>query len=169
MGGWGIEKISYISNNQLIEAENEATAALALARSENSVLGKAHALDNLGLIARAKFDYTNAMNYFVEALKLKESVSDKSGVAVSKNHIGRVFHLQRNDNQALVNFQAALTLLDTSREDLQIRAGTHRNIGDVYLTQKFYGKAIEAFDEALQIWSQDLQDFSRAASLASAT
>ncbi len=157
----------YIINNQLAEAENDATTALGLARSENSPLGKAHALDNLGLIARAKFDYTNAMNYFVEALKLKESVSNKCGVAESKNHIGRVFHLQNNNNQAIANFQAALNLLAKNPEGLQTLAETHRNIGDVYLSQKFYGKAIQEFDEALKIWSQDLQDFPRAATLAS--
>lgn len=156
-----------IENNQLLEAENEATKALSLANSENAPMGKAKALDNLGLIARARFDYTNAMNYFVEALKLKESVSNKSGVALSKNHIGRVFLLQNNNNQALVNFQAALDLLGNSPEDLAIVAETQRNMGDVYLSQKFYGKAIHAFDEALRIWSQELQDFSRAASLAS--
>ena len=157
----------YISNNQLVEAENEATTALGLARAENSPLGKAHALDNLGLIARAKFDYTNAMNYFVEALKLKESVSNKCGVALSKNHIGRVFLLQNNNNQAIVNFQAALDLLGNDVEDLPTVAETHRNLGDVYLSQKFYGKAIHEFDEALKIWSEDLQDFPRAATLAS--
>lgn len=157
----------FISNNQLAEAENDATKALAISNSENSTLGKAHALDNLGLIARAKFDYTNAMNYFVEALKLKESVSNKCGVATSKNHIGRVFHAQNNDVQALVNYQAAFELLDSTREDLHTKAETHRNIGDVYLTQKFYGKAIQGFDAALKIWSEELQDFPRAASLAS--
>ena len=157
----------YITNNQLIEAENDATAALELARAENSTLGIAHALDNLGLIARAKFDYTNAMNYFVEALKLKESVSNKCGVAESKNHIGRVFYLQNNNNQALGNYQAALDLLDNNVENLPTIAETHRNLGDVYLSQKFYGKAIDEFDKALKIWSQDLQDFPRAASLAS--
>lgn len=157
----------FISNNQLAEAENDATEALALSNSENSILGKAHALDNLGLIARAKFDYTNAMNYFVEALKLKESVSNKGGVATSKNNIGRVFHAQNNDVQALVNYQAALDLLDSNQENLQTKAETHRNMGDVYLTQKFYGKAIQAFDTALKIWSEELQDFPRAATLAS--
>jgi CheY-like chemotaxis protein/signal transduction histidine kinase len=156
-----------IANNQLAEAENEATEALALSQSEKSLAGKAAALDNLGMIARARFDYTNAMNYFVESLKLKESFSDKSGVAVSKNHVGQVFFLQKNENQALANYQTALSLLGSSREDLQTNAETHRNIGDVYLSQKIYGKAIQEFDEALKIWSQDLQDFPRAATLAS--
>lgn len=157
----------FIENNQLLEAENEATAALSLSNSEHSMIGKAKALDNLGLIARARFDYTNAMNYFVEALKLKEAASSKCGVAASKNHIGRVFLLQNNNNQALVNFQAALALVDNSQEDLAIAAETHRNMGDVYLSQKFYGKAIHEFDEALRIWSQELQDFPKAATLAS--
>ncbi len=156
----------FIENNQLSEAENEATLAATLAKTENSVIGLAKALDNLGLIARGRFDYTNAMNYFVEALKIKEAASNKGGVAVSKNHIGRVFHLQNNNNQALVNFQAALDLLNTSHENLQTIAETHRNIGDVYLSQKFYGKALHEFNEALKIWSQELQDFPRAATLA---
>ncbi len=157
----------FIENNQLLEAENEATAAWALSNSENSPIGKAKALDNLGLIARARFDYTNAMTYFVEALKFKEQIGDKNGVAVSKNNIGKVFHAQNNYNQALVNYEAALNLLGVNQPSLPTLAETHRNMGDVYLSQKFYGKAIHEFDEALKIWSQDLQDFPRAAPLAS--
>jgi CheY-like chemotaxis protein/signal transduction histidine kinase len=156
----------YIANNQLSEAENDATVALAMAQVANIVQDKAVALENLGMIARARFDYTNAMNYFVEALKLKESVNDKRGVAVSKNNIGQVYFMQKNENQALANYQAALGLLGSSREDLQTIAETHRNIGDVYLSQKIYGKAIQEFDEALKIWSENLQDFPRAATLA---
>ena len=157
----------FIEHNKLQEAEIDATTALTLAQSTNLTLEKAKALDNLGLIARARFDYTNAMNYFVEALKIKESNGDKIGVAISKNHIGKVFHLQNNENQALSNYQAALTMLGLERQNLPSIAETHRNIGDVYLSQKFYGKAIQEFDEALRIWSEDLQDFSRAATLAS--
>lgn len=156
----------YIANNQLSEAENDATAALAMAQTEKSIAGKSAALDNLGMVARARFDYTNAMNYFVEALKLKESLNDKSGVAVSKNNIGQVYLMQKNEQQALTNYQAALGLLGSSREDLHTIAETHRNIGDVYLNQKIYGKAIQEFDEALKIWSENLQDFPRAATLA---
>ncbi|MBL7816744.1 MAG: response regulator [Saprospiraceae bacterium] len=158
---------SYIEKNDWQAAENTATEALSLAQASQSVVGKATALDNLGTIARARFDYTNAMNYFVEALKLKESLSDKSGLAASKNHIGKVFHLQNNHNQALANYQAALTLLGTDKNNLPLIAETHRNLGDVYLSQKYYGKAIQEFDEALRIWSQDLQDFQKSASLAS--
>ena len=107
------------------------------------------------------------MNYFVEALKIKESLGDKSGVAVSKNNIGKVYLMQNNDNQALANYQAALTLLGSSRDDLHTVAETHRNIGDVYLSQKVYGKAIQEFDVALKLWSEDLQDFQKAATLTS--
>ena len=158
--------LQLIEKNQLLQAEKEATEALKLSKIENSVLGNAVALDNLGLIAEARFDYTNAMNYFVEALKLKQTAGDNRGVAISKNNIGKVFHLQSNENQALTNYDAALGLLTGKISDMQTSAETHYNIGDVFLSQKFYGKAIQEFDKALKIWSEDLQDFHKSASLA---
>ena len=54
-----------IENNQLNEAETVTQKALEIAKSTSFDFGKAGALDNMGLIAQSRFDYTNAMNYFV--------------------------------------------------------------------------------------------------------
>ena len=155
-----------IENNQLNDAETATQKALEMAKSTSFDFGRAGALDNMGLIAQSRFDYTNAMNYFVEALRIKDGTGDKLGIASSKNLIGKVFFLQRNEDNALVNYQAALTLLTNTANNLPILAETHRNLGDVYLTQKLYGKATAEFDIALKIWAEDLQDFKKAASIA---
>jgi CheY-like chemotaxis protein/tetratricopeptide (TPR) repeat protein len=51
-------------------------------------------------------------------------------------------------------------------EDLLLMAETQRNLGDVFLSEKVYGKAIAAYNEALKIRAENLQDFAGAASLA---
>ncbi len=155
-----------IENNQLNDAEFSILKALEIANKISFDAGKATALDNMGLVAQSRFDYTNAMNYYVEALRLKDSAGDKLNVAKSKLHIGKVFFLQRNEESALVNYQAALTLLNNTPNNLPLLAEAHRNLGDVYLAQKLYGKATGEFDMALKIWANDLQDFKKAATIA---
>ena len=149
-----------ISNKKLNEAETALQKAIEMAQKNNFDFGKAGTLDNLGLIAQARFDYTNAMNYFVEALRIKDATGDKMGIAVSKNNIGKVFFLQRNEDNALMNYRAALASLEEAPNS-STAAEIHRNIGDIYLVQKIYGKATAEFDLALKIWAENVQDLEK--------
>ena len=155
-----------ISAKKLNEAENALQKALEMAQKNNFDFGKAGVLDNLGLIAQNRFDYTNAMNYFVESLRIKDATSDKIGIATSKNNIGKVFFLQRNEENAMTNYQAGLASLEEAPNS-SIAAEIHRNMGDVYLMQKLYGKATVEFDLALKIWAENVQDLEKAAGMAS--
>lgn len=154
-----------IEDNQLADAETATQKALEMSKSFEQ--GKAGALENMGLIAQARFDYTNAMNYFVEALRLKDAVGDKAGAGACKNYMGKIFFLQRDEVTALKNFQEALAQIGDSKDNLAIKAEIHRNMGDLYLAQKVYGKATAEFDSALKIWAEDLQDLKKAAGIAS--
>jgi CheY-like chemotaxis protein len=155
-----------IANQKLNDAETAATKALELSQKNNFDFGRADALTNLGLIAYMRFDYTNAMSYFVEALRIKDATGDKIGIATAKNNIGKVFFLQRNEENALVNYEAALTAIDQSPMS-SVAAEIHRNLGDLYVSKKIYGKAITEFDLALKIWAENVQDLEKAASMAS--
>ncbi|MDZ7876585.1 MAG: response regulator [Saprospiraceae bacterium] len=157
---------AYLCKNQLNEAEKTAHEAVIESLKQGSPSNHADALDNLGLVAQARFDYKNAMSFFVEAFKIREANGNKRGVAISKNRVGKVFHLQNNDAQALTNYQAALDMLTGNREDLPIIAETHRNMGDVQLSKKIFGKAIQEYELALKIWSQDLENIEESAILA---
>jgi CheY-like chemotaxis protein/tetratricopeptide (TPR) repeat protein len=155
-----------IANQKQNNAEMAATKALELAQKNNFDAGKADALMNLGIIAHTRFDYTNAMNYFVEALRIKDATGDKMGIAIAKNNIGKVFFLQRNEENALVNYESALVAL-AETPNTNVAAEIHRNIGDLYVAKKVYGKAITEFDSALKIWAENVQDLEKAASMAS--
>jgi CheY-like chemotaxis protein len=155
-----------IATQKQNDAETAATKALELAQKNNFDAGKADALMNLGLIAHTRFDYTNAMNYFVEALRIKDATGDKMGIAIAKNNIGKVFFLQRNEENALVNYESALVSL-AETPNTNVAAEIHRNIGDLYVAKKVYGKAITEFDTALKIWAENVQDLEKAASMAS--
>jgi CheY-like chemotaxis protein len=157
---------TFLAKNQLNEAEKTAHEALAEALRQGLASNHADALDNLGLVAQARFDYKNAMSFFVEAFKIREANGNKRGVAISKNRVGKVFHLQNNDAQALTNYQAALDMLTGNREDLPVVAETHRNMGDVQLSKKIFGKAIQEYELALKIWSEDLENIEESATLA---
>jgi CheY-like chemotaxis protein/tetratricopeptide (TPR) repeat protein len=157
-----------IASQKLNDAETAATKSLELAKTNNLETGKADALMNLGLIAHLRFDYTNAMNYFVEALRIKDATGDKMGIAIAKNNIGKVFFLQRNEENAVVNYEAALAVLEQAQAPMSnVAAEIHRNLGDLHVSKKIYGKAIAEFDLALKIWAENVQDLEKAASMAS--
>ena len=164
----GLNKLAaeLIETKQLNEADGVVQKALELANKSTSEAGKADAFDNYGLLAQARFDYTNAMNYFIQSLKIKDGLGNNNSIAVAKNHIGKIFFFQKNEENALTNFQSALALLQ-NKGDKAILAETHRNLGDLYLAKKTYGTAKEHFDTALSIYAEEVHDLQKAASIAS--
>jgi CheY-like chemotaxis protein len=155
-----------IEEKQLNEVDAVVQKALELSQQKGLELGKANALDNYGLLAQARFDYTNAMNYFVQSLKIKDGLNDNNSVAIAKNHIGKIFFLQKNEENALSNYKSALALLQNNGDKAAL-AETHRNLGDLYFSKKTYGTAKEHYDTALRIWAEEVQDLRKAAGIAS--
>ncbi|MEM9921543.1 MAG: response regulator, partial [Bacteroidota bacterium] len=113
-------------------------------------IGLADAHDNQGLVFQSKYDYTNAMKQFVEALKLRNQQGDQKGIATSKNNIGKVFFLQEDTKSAIENLNAALDLRKEV-QDMSGAAETHKNLGDVYLLKKLYGKAKDHYRQSMEI------------------
>jgi tetratricopeptide (TPR) repeat protein len=100
-----------LTDKKLSEAETVALEALSKAQAKNDPLSQAMALETLGVVAQMRFDYNNAMGFFVQSLKIRESLGDRRGMATCKNRIGKVFLLQDNESQAKANFESALTFL----------------------------------------------------------
>lgn len=155
-----------IEEKLLNEADGVVQKAMEIATLKSLPAGKADAMDNLGLLAQNRFDYTNAMNFFVQSLKIKDGLNNPSGVAIAKNHIGKIFFLQKDEVNALTNYNSALALLQ-NKGDKAALAETHRNLGDLYLAKKTYGTAKEHYDTALHIWADEVQDLKKAAGIAS--
>ena len=151
--------------DNLREADGFAAEARELAASIDYTDGIADGIDNEGYVYQTKFDYTNAMKSFVEALKLRNKTNNTKGIATSKNNIGKVFFLQENIKSAIENLNAAL---DARKQlnDMKGAAETHKNLADVFLYKKLYGKAKEHYRQAMEI-KIALNDLEGAAGIAS--
>ncbi len=136
-GDWGIA-------NQL------SKKALKAARSQNYDLGIGQAYDLQAYGFEAKYDYTNAMKGYVNALKVRNNTGDKRLIATSKNNIGRIFYFQEDYVQAEENLTEALEIR-LEEKDLVGASESQKGLGDVYLAKKLYGKAQEYYRTALDL------------------
>ena len=154
-----------IANKKLDDANSLATEAYQKAEKMGYKMGMANANDQMGLVCQAKYDYTNAMKYFVDALKIRNNLDDKKGIATSKNYIGVVFFQQENPESSEENLVNALAIRKEIK-DWPGTAETHKNLGDLYLFKNLYGKTQEHYNNAMNI-RRDLKDFKGAADIAS--
>lgn len=154
-----------IKADNLTEAQHLVGEASELATQLNYNDGVANSHDNQGFIYQSKFDYTNAMKQFVNALKLRNDTKNIKGIATSKNNIGKVFFLQEDIKSALENLIEALKLRKEA-QDMEGTAETHKNLGDVNLFKKLYGKAKDHYRQAMEI-KISLNDLKGGAAIAS--
>ncbi len=157
--------MTLLQNGQYDDANNFANEALTKATSANNQVAMAAAYDRLGMVCQAKYDYTNAMKYFVNGLKIRNSIDDKAGIATSKNFIGVVFFQQEDPESSEENLVNSLMIREEIK-DWKGAAETHKNLADLYLFKKLYGKAQEHYDKAFGL-RRDLEDYKGAASIAS--
>ncbi|HFB99507.1 MAG TPA: tetratricopeptide repeat protein [Phaeodactylibacter sp.] len=139
-----------VEMKKLNDANTIAFEALEKAKKMSYQEGIANAFDQLGMVCQARYDYTNAMKYFVQGLKIRDILNDKKGIATSKNNIGVVFFQQEDPESSEENLVNALAI----REEIGDQKGaaeTHKNLGDLYLFKKLYGKAQEHYDKAFRI------------------
>lgn len=154
-----------IQNTDLKEAELLVKGIKSTATQLNYHKGIADAIDNEGYIFVEKYDYTNAMNRFLSALKIRNTLADETSIATSKNNIGHVHLLLEEYDSAIDNFNVALNTRE-STADIAGSAETHQFLGDTYLKKKLYGKAKDHYKRALDLRIK-MEDFQGAASIAS--
>ena len=131
-------------------ADQLSRQALRLSKAEGHAVALAQAYDLRGLSYEIKYDYTNAMKAYVNALKVRNTLQDKLSVAKSKNNIGRIFYLQEDYVQAEENLTEALNIRMEER-DFAGAAESQETLGDVYLAKKLYGKSQEYLRKALDL------------------
>ncbi|MEM8906431.1 MAG: tetratricopeptide repeat protein, partial [Bacteroidota bacterium] len=154
-----------LASKQFGEANQYAVQANELARTVGDASGEARALDNLALCYQAKYDYTNAMKFFVNGLKIRDELKVEKEIATSKNNIGKLFYLQEDISSALDNLNAALAIRQKVN-DQEGAAVTHKNLADVFLFKQLYGKAKEHYRQAMDLMIE-LEDYTGASGIAS--
>ena len=108
----------------------------------------------IGLIYQYQANYPQSLSNHYAALKIREEIMDKRGMAGSYNNIGLIHSLQKNYDEALKLFDKAL-ILNNELENKSWKSYNLGNIGGIYLDQGKYDEALKYFQESLKI-SQEL-------------
>jgi serine phosphatase RsbU (regulator of sigma subunit) len=140
--------------NIAVQSESKGIKSFAILKQ------KARALNVMGLIYKNQGNYPEALKNQFAALKIREAIGDKKGIASSRNGIGLIYFNQGNYAEALKNHLSALKI----REVIGDKEGvgySNSNIGIVYQAQ---GNASNnaaqrdlLFDEALKNYFTSLK------------
>ncbi|HTF20198.1 MAG TPA: tetratricopeptide repeat protein [Chryseolinea sp.] len=135
------------SSLSLTKSEQLAKEALALAQPIGYGKGIASGYNNLGICSSIRGAYAEGLDYFMQALRLRESSDDQSSIGSTLSNISRVFAYQHDYDRAL---EYALQSLEASRKlghPEQLGHG-YINVGGIYMSKKNYPLALTMFSTA---------------------
>lgn len=91
---------------------------------------KASALNNIGYLADNTGNMQKSIKYYTEALKLREKVNDRKGMAESYINIGFIYSTHDNSGKALAYYKEALSIYEKLNDKHGI-AFLYNNIGSL--------------------------------------
>jgi tetratricopeptide (TPR) repeat protein len=113
--------------------------------------GSAKMLTNIGMLYSRLGDHTKAIQYFLEALKLAESLLAYDITPSIYNNLGILYRNRYEYTDAAVTFEKALSLYKANHDFANV-AGVYTNLGSVYQHQNDLDKAIQFHHKALHIF-----------------
>lgn len=151
-----IELVDSINDMNVWPRYNEQAYELGMRLSKSndyniqktSKIYVADAINNFGYFKENRGDYNGALMDYFGALKIREEIDYKKGIASSYNNIGHVFTKQRDFNRALDYFQKSYDLRQQIN-DLAGMAQSLNKIGEVYSLKKDYEAALQNMHQSL--------------------
>lgn len=127
-----------------------ADSAYKIAIKTNSIIGIITSLNNLGIVAKNLGNYAQALSYSMRALNYCQLVHDKYETARALENIGEVYFIQKNNQEAIIKFNAAYNLYKETNNNEGI-IDALLEIGEIYLLRLNKTKALENFNKALDL------------------
>lgn len=106
-----------------------------------------------GNIAYFKGDHDDALNIYINALRLGEKFLLHQQIAGVCNEIGTLFKRNKDLKKALLYFNRALKEATIANIDTDI-ANSHNNIGLVYEEEGYYDKALKQYQQSLTAYQK---------------
>jgi len=129
--------------NNIKEAKEYATNALEVAAAANNLEQQAIASETLGKVAQQRFDYTNAIRYYLADHNHWRAADNAVGVAMTNLAVGEVYTIEDEIKQSLTYLNQANSALE--------KAGKRKELA-VYYKQNFVGKAKASYEEAMNLY-----------------
>lgn len=128
-----------------------SVAQIAIEKSKgNPSKYLANAFTIQGILNKNKGFYVSALNNYLDALKVSESMHDEGRISSSLNNIGIIYVLQHNYVKAIEYFNKSLKLEEQLHNPAQ-KSIRLFNLGDAYLKVKQFDIALGYFNSSLII------------------
>ena len=114
---------------------------------------KANTIYRKGIRCYKQSDYSHALEYYKQSLKIREEIVDKIGISYSLNSIGLIYANQGNYTIALENYNKSLKISNELNNKSRIST-TLYNIGIVYYNQGDIAKALGNYNKSLKIYKE---------------
>lgn len=105
---------------------------------------EAFAFNNTGVAYMEKGVYTNALDNFIKAEKIFESLNDYNGKAIATLNVGRIYELQNLFDKSLSYYTLGLTYSEKTGNN-KIKSTAFNHIGSLYYSTNDKTKALEYF------------------------
>lgn len=118
----------------------------------------ANALRIKGISNAIQSDYTQALSYFNQSLKVYREINYERGIVAVTGNIGIIYHEQGDYPKAIDFYKQSLSIYE-KQNNLGGVSSTLNNIGLIYKTQGDFTKSLSYFEKSLKIFEQ-LEDIS---------
>ncbi|MDA9564184.1 tetratricopeptide repeat protein [Flavobacteriales bacterium] len=150
-----INLAKYFVQSQLLDSATFAyLEALVYYESTNRMEETAKLQDALGTVLLRDKRYSEALDYFVKGLLIRQELGLFQGVASSYRNMGKVMELLNEPTQAMEYYLKSLENINME-EDKNLLSDVYLNCGVVQYTLGDYRKANEYYSEAMIILIQN--------------
>lgn len=150
--------LNYI-NNDINATQNFAQRALTHSKRINFNTGITKANNIFGLIEWRKGAYSNAIDYYLEALNFAHEVNDKNEIAKSYNYLGLIFWKTGNYPKSFSYLYKSLEIKEELLDKNEI-ALTLNNLSTVYIAVGNYDESINHAKKALILSKETKNNYS---------
>ncbi len=145
-----IELVYQYQDNDIDKAFEFAQQSYTIASRLNHkrYLGKVN--NNLGNLYLLKGNFGAASGYYLEALKISESIKDDTAIAKCYNNIGKLYYQRKNHKEAMNYYLKSLAINQKLHLDEEM-CTNYIHIGIISNSEKKYNEAIQNYQKALAI------------------
>lgn len=121
----------YLYNADIEAAREVLDKCLLYANADADKKAQGNVLHLIDYSYYADYDFPNALNYYYEALKIRESIKDSAAIGATKNNIGLIFWQLHQYYKALFYLKQSLEI-GLKYNDLNVIGSGYTNLGMIY-------------------------------------
>lgn len=133
------------------EARDAYNEAFALTSNPEGKLLRSSVLSGMGTLAQDQGNYSEAIRFLEDCLKIKEENGEPVGIANALSNLGYCAYIQDDVTTAIPLLQRAVGLLENAGGVTQLRANTLNNLGGATRINGDYGTARSHLAQSLSL------------------